>query len=84
MPRGPRSSSPQRGLGRAIRSFRTDLKMTQTGLAEKSGVSASWISLIERGEVDPTWNTVARIAGGLGVPLESVADAAERIEKASP
>lgn len=58
--------------------------MTQTGLAEKSGVSASWISLIERGEVDPTWNTVAQLSRGLGLPMESVADAAERFEETDP
>lgn len=53
--------------------------MTQRSLAEKSAVSVSWVSMIERGEADPTWNTIARISKGLGVPLQIVAEAAERL-----
>lgn len=82
MPRGPRGSTPQRGLGKAIRFLREESKMSQKGLAEKSGVSTSWISRIERGEVDPTWSTIARISEALGIPIESVAKAAERFEEA--
>jgi len=81
MPRGPRTSTPQRGLGKAIRFLREESGMTQKGLAERSGVSASWISRIEHGEVDPTWNTIARISEGLGIPMESVAKAEESFEE---
>jgi transcriptional regulator with XRE-family HTH domain len=72
---------PQRGLGKAIRFLREESGMTQKRLAEKSGVSASWISRIEQGEVDPTWNTIARISEGLAVSMESLAEAAERFEE---
>lgn len=82
MTRGLPGSTPQRGLGKAIRFFRKESKMTQKSLAEKSGVSASWISMIERGEVDPTWNTIARISEGLRIPMESVAETADRFEEA--
>lgn len=81
MSRGSLGSTPQRGLGKAIRFLREESKMTQKRLAEESGVSTSWISMIERGEVDPTWNTVARISKGLGFPMESMAEMAERFEE---
>jgi transcriptional regulator with XRE-family HTH domain len=57
--------------------------VTQKNLAEKSGISASWISMMERGEVDPTWATVQRIATILGVPMETLAKIAEDIEESN-
>ena len=81
MHRGPKALPPQRGLGAAIRSLREEKEMTGAALAERSGVSASWISRIEDGQVDPTWDTIARIAKGLGVPLGSLAEKAERFER---
>jgi DNA-binding XRE family transcriptional regulator len=83
MHRGLPGSTPQRGLGKAIRLLRDESKMTQKGLAEKSGISTSWISMIERGEVDPTWATVQRIATVLGVSLETIAKIAEDIEESN-
>ena len=55
--------------------------MTGATLAEKSEVSASWISRIEDGQADPTWGTSRRIAKGLGVTLESLAELAEELEE---
>lgn len=81
MARGPQGLTPQRGLGKAIRCLREEAKMSQAALAEKSGVSASWISRIEHGEVDPTWATVEQISAGLGVSMESLAELAEASEE---
>ncbi len=39
--------------------------------------------MIERGEVDPTWATVQRIATVLGVSLETIAKIAEDIEESN-
>ena len=83
MPGGPKALPPQRGLGAAIRSLREEKEMTGAALAESSGVSASWISRIEDGQTDPTWATVTRIAKGLGVSMELLADLAERYEEGS-
>jgi predicted transcriptional regulator len=55
--------------------------LTQKALAESSGVSASWISRIEGGQVDPTWGTVGRISGALGVSMETLAELGEDFEK---
>lgn len=83
MPRRPKGRPPQRGLGKAIRSLREEREMTGATLAERSGVSASWISRIEDGQTDPTWSTAALIAKGLGVSMELLADLAERYEEGS-
>ncbi len=55
---------------------RTGLGMTQKQLASTSGIERSEISLIERGEINPTVQTVGRLLQPLGarlvvVPVES-------------
>ena len=80
MPRGSSPQMPQRGLGKAVRHLRAEAKLTQLRLALKAGVSASWLSRIEGGKVDPTWGTMRKLATGLDVSMEALADAAERFE----
>lgn len=80
MARGPQGLTPQSGLGKAIRSLREESKKTQATLAQESDISASWLSRIEHGEVDPTWATVERLSKGLGVSMESLAEMSERFE----
>ncbi len=46
--------------------------MTLDGLAERTGVSRSMISLIERGESSPTAAVLDKLAAGLGVTLASL------------
>lgn len=81
MARGPQGLTPQSGVGKAIRLLREEAKVTQATLAQESDVSASWLSRIEHGDVDPTWATVERLSKGLGVSMESLAERAERIEQ---
>jgi len=40
-----------------------------TALAERAGLSASYLSLLERNERDPPLSTLEKIAAALGVPL---------------
>ena len=49
-------------------------------LGAKAGVAPNTLSLIERGEANPTWHTVNGIAAGLGVPVSELARLAERLE----
>jgi transcriptional regulator with XRE-family HTH domain len=42
--------------------------MTQAQLAERVGLSVSYISLLEQNKRDPAFSTVGRIAQELGVP----------------
>ena len=77
----PRAEDPQPGLGRAIRTLRTRLGLTQKILSKKSGIHATWISHIESGRINPTWGNVRRIGSGLGVPLGVLADLAQENEE---
>jgi len=43
--------------------------MDQWALGEAIGKSASWISLLERGRVQPDQETLAKLEEALGVPL---------------
>ena len=81
MPRGPRGAGPQRGLGKAVAFLRRKANMKQTTLAERADLTASWISKIESGQADPPWGTVRRLAAGLDVSVEELAEVAERFEE---
>jgi transcriptional regulator with XRE-family HTH domain len=57
-----------------VRELRTAQHLSLEALAERSGVSRSMISTIERGESSPTAVLLERLATGLGVPLASLFD----------
>jgi len=58
-----------------VRDLRARHRFTLDALAERSGVSRSMISLIERGESSPTAVLLERLATALNVPLASLFDA---------
>ncbi|MGN6557651.1 MAG: helix-turn-helix domain-containing protein [Solirubrobacterales bacterium] len=73
-------------FGQAVRSLREDAGLTQEQVADasESRLSASWISNMENGKVNPRRRTMKRIAKGIGVSLsqiESLAEAYEEISK---
>lgn len=70
-------------LAERLRSLRAERGLSLDGLAERTGVSRSMISLIERGESSPTAAVLNRLAGGLGVALASLFDRPDNAE-ASP
>ena len=57
-----------------VRALRETQALTLDGLAAKSAVSRSMISLIERGEASPTAVVLEKIATGLGVALATLFD----------
>jgi transcriptional regulator with XRE-family HTH domain len=59
-------------LARRLRALRSERGLTLDGLAERTGVSRSMLSLIERGESSPTATVLDRLAAGLGVTLASL------------
>ncbi len=50
-------------------------------LAPEAGITLNMLSLIERGEANPTWETVRGIAGALGVQVSELAKLAEKFER---
>lgn len=55
--------------GVAIRAARQAAGMSLQQLAEKTGISKSWISTIERGRASPTVDTLERLAAAMGGKL---------------
>ena len=56
-------------LGSRIQAERTERGLTLQTLADRSGVSVSMLSSVERGAKAPTIVVLDRIADGLGIPL---------------
>jgi transcriptional regulator with XRE-family HTH domain len=59
-------------LAERLRGLRAGQRLTLDALAERTGVSRSMISLIERGESSPTAMVLDKLAAGLGVTLASL------------
>jgi transcriptional regulator with XRE-family HTH domain len=62
-------------IAERVRELRAARGLSLDGLAGRSGVSRSMISLIERGESSPTAVVLEKLATGLGVMLASLFDA---------
>jgi transcriptional regulator with XRE-family HTH domain len=60
--------------GRAVRQLRDTAGLSLRTLAERSGISASMISDIERGAKSPTVTTVVKLAQALGVGAAALID----------
>lgn len=56
-------------LGKTIRFYRKQLRLSQAELAEKSGISITFLSKIERGIKFPTSETLSGLANGLDIEV---------------
>lgn len=82
MKRDPRQTpQPQPELGAAIRVLREKRGHSQETLAPSAGITPGTLSLIERGEANPTWGTVRGVAQALGVKVSEIAKTAESFER---
>ena len=52
----------------ALQKHRKANKITQEKLAENADIASKMVSLIERGEINPSLNLIDSLAQGLGVP----------------
>jgi transcriptional regulator with XRE-family HTH domain len=66
------SRVPKQAVGKRIRDERNRLRMTQERLAQIAELDRKHISSIETGKIDPGTSTLIRIAGALGMPMESL------------
>src|SRR3954463_11847763 len=60
-----------RRLGNKVREARSRLGLSQRQLAERAGLSSGMLCLIERGEANPSVQSLLGLAEGLGLPLAS-------------
>ncbi|NDG72454.1 MAG: XRE family transcriptional regulator [Proteobacteria bacterium] len=56
---------PLKALGNKVRSLRSKLDLTQEALAERCDFDRTYISLIERGQRNPSFTNLIRLAEGL-------------------
>lgn len=56
-------------IGSTIRKFRTEKGMSLKELAEEAQVTSSLLSQIERGQANPSLNTIRLISSALDIPL---------------
>ena len=57
-------------VGQAIQLARTKRQLTQAALANRAGISVSYLSMLERGRRDPPLSTLKQVAQALVMPLE--------------
>jgi transcriptional regulator with XRE-family HTH domain len=60
-----------------IRKLRTEMSVSLETLAAEAGISKNMLSLVERGEGNPSWSTVEGIAAALGLSISRLAKRAE-------
>ena len=65
-------------LGRAIRELRSTAALSQEELAHRIGMHRTYLGGIERGERNPSYTNILRIAEALGIAGSALLAAAER------
>jgi transcriptional regulator with XRE-family HTH domain len=62
----------RKNLGARIREERRQLGLSQEGLATAAGLDRTYVGGVERGERNPSLESIAAIASALGVPLAAL------------
>jgi transcriptional regulator with XRE-family HTH domain len=75
----PPTPPDKAALGRAVRTLRLEAEMTQEELAHAAGLHWTYIGGIERGERNPSWENVVKLARGLNTGISQLAARAEEL-----
>lgn len=59
-------------LGNRIRQIRLGKNLTQVELAKRNACNRNYISMLERGERNPSYKSLVMIAKGLGVKVQEL------------
>jgi transcriptional regulator with XRE-family HTH domain len=65
-------------LAITLRSLRIERDETQEDLSHNAGLTVAALARIERGQANPTWATVTRIASALDIDLVQLGEAVEQ------
>lgn len=65
-------AATQQRLGRAVKTVRVRHGLTQEQVSAASGLHPTYISDIERGARNPSWDAISRLAGGIGVAVAEI------------
>jgi XRE family transcriptional regulator, regulator of sulfur utilization len=75
-----RSERPQPALGKAVRQLREKRGATQEAVARNAGITTATLSLIERGQANPTWDTLKKIVAALDSSMGELGKLADGLE----
>lgn len=64
-----RNSNRKQLLGERVRAHRLELGLSQEALADRCGLHRNYISSIERGQVNVSFENLVTLAVGLGVDV---------------
>jgi transcriptional regulator with XRE-family HTH domain len=64
-----RQTNRKQLLGERVRAYRLELGISQEGLADRCGLHRNYISSIERGQVNVSFENLVTLAVGLGVDV---------------
>ena len=67
-------SNARRRLGVRVRSSREERGLTQQSLADVIGIDRTYLSGIENGRRNVSFENLVRLARGLGIPLSELVD----------
>lgn len=73
-------AQPDQSLASTLRAMRQERGQTQEDLAHHARITTAALARIERGQANPTWTTVRRIAAALGVSLAELGAAVDSAE----
>lgn len=59
-------------LGRAVRVLRVERGYSQEGFGHAAGLHRNYVGAVERGEINPTFRVLVKLARGLEVPLSGL------------
>jgi transcriptional regulator with XRE-family HTH domain len=66
---GAHEKAPEYGaLGRAVRMLREQIGLSQEAVAVRACLRRSYVGAIERGEINPSFRILVKLAQGLSVP----------------
>ncbi|MDW5595102.1 helix-turn-helix transcriptional regulator [Conexibacter stalactiti] len=59
-------------LGRAVRVVRAEFGLSQERVGLNGRLHRNYVGAIERGEINPTFRVLMKLANGLGIPLSEL------------
>jgi transcriptional regulator with XRE-family HTH domain len=68
-------------VGKAVRQLRKKRGATQEAVARAADITTATLSLIERGQANPTWDTLKKIAGALDSSMGDLGKLADTLDR---
>lgn len=70
--------TPEEAFAKALRHIRSQRQISQEELGFQSGYHRTYISLLERGKMNPSLRTILSLSAAMGVPAAELVASVER------